>query len=721
MLTEIAKAAQEIAGKIEGDAGEIGKVENAGAGAADAGSVNGIAQGMKAIVEAAKKGGVVLKDTGDGGNAANGDAGKVFAGNNAGDADADAADKAAEAVSKASGEQILNAIVTAAADGNKTGAKAGDAQNPIDAAIGSDGDNAEEFHANMQKNAKVAAAIVLRGMAKNGKFALNGGNTAGLKAAVEAAVAKLGELLTEIAKAAQGIAGKIEGAAGEIGKVENAGSGAADAGSVNGIAQGMKAIVEAAKKGGVVLKDTGDGGNAANGDAGKVFAGNNAAGANAAAADKAAAAVSKASGEQILNAIVAAADGNKDGKRANQAENPIDAAIGSADAAEFHANMRKNAKVAAAIVLRGMAKNGKFALNGGEKKAGLKAAVEAAVAKLGELLTEIAKAAQGIAGKIEGADGEIGEVKTANAGAADKDSVNGIAQGMKAIVEAAKKGGVVLKDTGDGGNADGNAGKVFAGGAAGDAAAADKAAAAVSKASGEQILNAIVAAADGGNKDGKRANQAENPIDAAIGTANDNAAEFHDKMKKNAKVAAAIVLRGMAKNGKFALNGGNGKEGLKAAVEAAVAIGKVENAGAGAADAGSVNGIAQGMKAIVEAAKKGGVVLKDTGDGGGADGNAGKVFAGRDAAGANAAAADKAAEAVSKASGEQILNAIVAAADGDKTGAKADQAQNPIDAAIGSANDNAEAFHANIQKNAKVAAAIVDRDSKSGTGDCGKD
>ncbi|WP_210374604.1 variable large family protein, partial [Borreliella garinii] len=36
----------------------------------------------------------------------------------------------------------------------------------------------------------VAAAIVLRGMAKNGKFALSGGNTAGLKAAVEAAVAK---------------------------------------------------------------------------------------------------------------------------------------------------------------------------------------------------------------------------------------------------------------------------------------------------------------------------------------------------------------------------------------------------------------------------------------------------------------------------------------------------------------------------------------------------
>ncbi|WP_210380443.1 variable large family protein, partial [Borreliella garinii] len=73
---------------------------------------------------------------------------------------------AAEAVSKASGEQILNAIVTAA-DGDKTGAKAGDAQNPIDAAIGT-ADDASAFHNDMKKNAKVAAAIVLRGMAKNG-------------------------------------------------------------------------------------------------------------------------------------------------------------------------------------------------------------------------------------------------------------------------------------------------------------------------------------------------------------------------------------------------------------------------------------------------------------------------------------------------------------------------------------------------------------------------
>ncbi|ACL34760.1 variable large family protein [Borreliella garinii] len=170
------------------------------------------------------------------------------------------------------------------------------------------------------------------------------------------------------------------------------------------------------------------------------------------------------------------------------------------------------------------------------------------------MLTEIAKAAQGIAGKIEGAD-EIGKVENNNAGAADAGSVNGIAQGMKAIVEAAKKGGVELKDTGDGGAANGNAGKVFAGGAAGDADAADKAAAAVSKASGEQILNAIVETADG-DKEGKKASDAQNPIDAAIGTA-DDAAAFHNNMQKNAKVAAAIVLRGMAKNGKFALGGDN--------------------------------------------------------------------------------------------------------------------------------------------------------------------
>ncbi|WP_215536128.1 variable large family protein, partial [Borreliella bavariensis] len=89
---------------------------NAGAGAkADAGSVTGIAKGMKAIVDAAGKAGVELKaaDAGAGG----GDAGKLFASGGNANAGADAqgaAEAAGKAVSAVSGDQILKAIVDAA-------------------------------------------------------------------------------------------------------------------------------------------------------------------------------------------------------------------------------------------------------------------------------------------------------------------------------------------------------------------------------------------------------------------------------------------------------------------------------------------------------------------------------------------------------------------------------------------------------------------------------
>ncbi|WP_210371466.1 variable large family protein, partial [Borreliella garinii] len=75
--------------------------------------------------------------------------------------------------------------------------------------------------------------------------------------------------------------------------------------------------------------------------------------------------------------------------------------------------------------------------------------------------------------------------------------------------------------------------------------------AAVNAVSGEQILKAIVEAAGGAEKVvGAEANTAKNPIAAAIGT-NDGGAAFADNgMKdKNDKIAAAIVLRGMAKGG----------------------------------------------------------------------------------------------------------------------------------------------------------------------------
>uniref|UniRef100_UPI001AEFC088 variable large family protein n=1 Tax=Borreliella valaisiana TaxID=62088 RepID=UPI001AEFC088 len=104
-----------------------------------------------------------------------------------------------------------------------------------------------------------------------------------------------------------------------------------------------------------------------------------------------------------------------------------------------------------------------------------------------------------------------------------------------------------LNAAGAAGKGNANAGKLFAkrqhaggGGGAGDA---DKAAAAVSAVSGEQILKAIVDAAEGGgNKAGiNDVKDATNPIDAAIGSAEQNAdaAAFKNGMKKDDQIAAA--------------------------------------------------------------------------------------------------------------------------------------------------------------------------------------
>ncbi|WP_210369952.1 variable large family protein, partial [Borreliella garinii] len=72
-------------------------------------SVKAIASGMKGIVEAAKKAGVELKGEGEGA-AGNADVGKLFNAGGHNDANAAAVGKAASAVSKVSGKQILNAI-----------------------------------------------------------------------------------------------------------------------------------------------------------------------------------------------------------------------------------------------------------------------------------------------------------------------------------------------------------------------------------------------------------------------------------------------------------------------------------------------------------------------------------------------------------------------------------------------------------------------------------
>ncbi len=178
-----------------------------------------------------------------------------------------------------------------------------------------------------------------------------------------------------------------------------------------------------------------------------------------------------------------------------------------------------------------------------------------------ETLKKMIEAAKKIAGATDGSEVKIGEVgAAANKGAAaDQASVNGIADGMKEIVDAGGKD--ALKAAGAAAGADDNkeAGKLF-GGADGDAGADDddigKAAAAVNAVSGEQILKAIVDAGGGGDKvGGKAAGAANNPIAAAIGT-NDQGADFGaggGMQNSSDKIAAAIVLRGMAKDGKFSL------------------------------------------------------------------------------------------------------------------------------------------------------------------------
>ncbi|WP_210371985.1 variable large family protein, partial [Borreliella garinii] len=105
-------------------------------------------------------------------------------------------------------------------------------------------------------------------------------------------------------------------------------------------------------------------------------------------------AVSKVSGEQILSAIIKDADGDITGAAANNAGNPIAAAIGGSEhqGAAFGRSMNTDDKIAAAIVLRGMATNGKFAAQGGGANGGVKEAIKSAVEKFSGWLTEMLKA-----------------------------------------------------------------------------------------------------------------------------------------------------------------------------------------------------------------------------------------------------------------------------------------------------------------------------------------
>ncbi|WP_272876457.1 variable large family protein, partial [Borreliella burgdorferi] len=160
------------------------------------------------------------------------------------------------------------------------------------------------------------------------------------------------------------------------------------------------------------------------------------------AASKAAGAVSAVSGEQILSAIVTAAgaaagEAEQEGKKPEEAKNPIAAAIGKGDedaGADFGKEMKKDDQIAAAIALRGMAKDGKFAVKSGDEKE----KAEGAIKGVSELLDKLVKAVKTAEGASSGT-AAIGEVVDGDDAAkvADKASVTGIAKGIKEIVEAA--------------------------------------------------------------------------------------------------------------------------------------------------------------------------------------------------------------------------------------------------------------------------------------------
>ncbi len=708
LLDKLVKAVKTAEGASSGtDA--IGEVVADAAKVADKDSVTGIAKGIKEIVEAAGGSEKLKVAAAKGGNEK---AGKLFGkagadANNAGDSEA--ASKAAGAVSAVSGEQILSAIVKAAGAAEQDGEKPADAKNPIAAAIGKgDADAGADFNHEMKKDDQIAAAIALRGMAKDGKFAVKNDE----KGKAEGAIKGAGELLDKLVKAVKTAEGASSGtdAIGEVVDNDNDAK-AADKASVTGIAKGIKEIVEAA--GGSeklkVAAATGE----SNKEAGKLFgkAGDAAHAGDSEAASKAAGAVSAVSGEQILSAIVTAAGaaaGEQDGEKPEDAKNPIAAAIGkgNGDGSEFDQDeMKKDDQIAAAIALRGMAKDGKFAVkSGGEKEK-----AEGAIKGVSELLDKLVTAVKTAEGASSGTDA-IGEVVDNDAKVADKASVTGIAKGIKEIVEAARGSEKLKVAAAKEGNE--KAGKLFGKAGAnahGDSEAASKAAGAVSAVSGEQILSAIVKAADAAEQDGKKPADATNPIAAAIGN-KDEDADFGDGMKKDDQIAAAIALRGMAKDGKFAVKGNNEKGKAEGASSGTDAIGEVVDNDAKAADKASVTGIAKGIKEIVEAAggsEKLKAVAAATREN---NKEAGKLFGKVDDAHAgDSEAASKAAGAVSAVSGEQILSAIVtAAAAGEQDGEKPAEATNPIAAAIGKGNEDGADFGKDeMKKDDQIAAAIA--------------
>ncbi|WP_269843517.1 variable large family protein [Borreliella burgdorferi] len=102
---------------------------------------------------------------------------------------------------------MLSAIVTAAGAADQEGEKPEDAKNPIAAAIGKgDADAGADFNQEgMKKDDQIAAAIALRGMAKDGKFAVKNNEKGKAEGAIKGA-AELDKLVKAV-KTARGLQG----------------------------------------------------------------------------------------------------------------------------------------------------------------------------------------------------------------------------------------------------------------------------------------------------------------------------------------------------------------------------------------------------------------------------------------------------------------------------------------------------------------------------------
>ncbi|AHH07664.1 Variable outer membrane protein (plasmid) [Borrelia crocidurae DOU] len=153
-IIEGAKTASEAIG-VEGD-DLLGNVANGDAAGVAGGDIQNLVKGIKIIID------IVLKGKGDAeagtdkkadgltartANAANGEAGKLFASDNAGASAKKSAADAGKAVGAVTGADILQAMIKDGTEGATNAAKA----------------NA--------KDATIAGAVALRAMAKDGKFA----------------------------------------------------------------------------------------------------------------------------------------------------------------------------------------------------------------------------------------------------------------------------------------------------------------------------------------------------------------------------------------------------------------------------------------------------------------------------------------------------------------------------------------------------------------------